>query len=223
MSEFAKLMRRKLAAARNHQRRSAGVWGVAALTVCGCVTGCAVHYRNPRTGHEHLFGLGQMRLATDSANTNWIAVTSGIRVPGLCLSVGRDHFGLTLGYLTQQRLAVISSAELPALISPTNSPALRLASGPDSIWALGHLRMRDAGSSRRHWAVVTGRALAGLGAGAGGGDTRFSLALDSRQAAVVQHENIQLELDQDAPLWPGFDLFGTTVSASEGINQPTKE
>ena len=189
--------------------------GFVAIAVIG-LSGCAVHYSNRQTGVEHLWGLGQLRLEKESAGmtSNWAAVTSGYRVPGLCLSVGRDHFGFTLGYLDRQRMAVVSTNQISDLQLPTNSVAGLSWREVNSRWAFGHLRMRGVGSPHRHWAIVTGKALAGLGAGVGGGDTSVSVALDSRQLAVVQDENVHLEFDQDAPRWPGFNLFATQVQAS---------
>lgn len=186
------------------------------LLILAGASGCAVHYSNPQTGAEHLWGLGQLRLEQESpaTNSNWAAVTSGYRVPGLCLSVGRDHFGFTLGYLDRQRLAVVSTNQIAELHTPTNSVAWLSSREVNSRWAFGHLRMRGVGSPHRHWAIVTGKALVGLGAGVGGGETSLGVAVDSRQLAVVQDENIHLEFDQDAPRWPGFDLFAAQVQAS---------
>lgn len=192
-----------------------GKWLVG-MMMLALTNSCAVHYSNPRTGAEHLWGLGQLRLEQESpvTNVNWTAVTSGCRVPGLCLSVGRDHFGFTLGYLDHQRLAVVCTNQIPELQLPTNSIAWLSARDVNSRWAFGHLRMRGVGSPHRPWALVTGKALAGLGAGMGGGDTSLGVVLDSRQLAMIQHGNVHLKFDQDAPRWPGFDLFATQVQAS---------
>src|SRR5688572_6110954 len=118
--------------------------GIAGFMLLGGASGCAIHYGNPRTGNEHLWGLGQLRLETQAAGTNgsWAAVASGHRVSGLCLEVGRDHFGFVLGYLDRQRLAVVSAAELPHLQPPTAMPAWLAPRNANARWAFGHLRMR---------------------------------------------------------------------------------
>ena len=79
----------------------------------------------------------------------------------------------------------------------------------------GHVR------SPRHYAIVTGKALAGLEASLGNGDNSLGLVLDGRQRAVVLDENIRLDFDQDAPRWPGFDLFAARVSSNPDNAKPS--
>jgi hypothetical protein len=188
-------------------------------------SGCAIHYQNPQTGAEQLWGLGQLRLRVESAGGDGqlAAVSSGCRVPGLCLDVGRDHFGFTLGYLDRQRLVVVSSNLTAALQTPTNSVAGMLAREVNSLWAFGHLHMRTVGRMDRHQAIVTGKALAGFGAGLGGNDSSLSLALDTRQSAVVAGENVQVDFDQDASRWPGFNLFTAKVQATHSSESTLTE
>ena len=188
-------------------------------------SGCAVHYGNPRTGAEHLWGLGQLRLQTESqaTNSNWAVVASGYRVPGVCLSVGRDHFGVTLGYLDRQQLVVLARDQIPGLYPPTNSLGRLWRHDANARWAFGHLRMRATGSTHRPKAIVTGWAVVGLVVGAGGGQTSAGLAMDSRQLALIQDENVHLEFDQHAPRWPGYDLFATQVQLLDEAMTPTNK
>lgn len=185
-----------------------------ALLLVGC-SGCALRYANPATGAEHLWGFGQLRMCVESQNpnANWAVVTTGCRVPGLCVSVGRDHFGLNLGYFNRQQLSVVSNDEIAMLQPPTNSLAGLWAREANSRWVFGWLRMQSVGASHRRLAVVTGRALAGLRMGAGSGDTSIGMFLDSRQMLRIHDEDVHLKFDQTARRWPGFDLFETRVVA----------
>jgi hypothetical protein len=166
--------------------------------------------------------LGQLRLATNRVGDQLVSVTTGSRVPGICLELGRDHFGLAFGYLGRQRLAVVDSNQAANVQPPSGSPAVRLGGESGTFWGFGHVRMKSVPSANRHYAIVTGKALAGLGARAGGGDTSIGFALATRQEGVVQNENMFVELDQtNAPHWPGFDLFTTHVHVS--VPNPTNE
>jgi len=204
--------------------RVAGVsLAVARVLLMVGLTGCAIHYSDRRTGTEHLWGLGQMQ-SSRSNNCEFATIVTGYRVPGLCLEIGRDHFGLTLGYLNRQQLAVVNTNATDAIQPPHATPPFLSRGITNGLWGFGHLRMRALPSSNHYYAIITGKAMAGFCAGAGGGDTALSLALDSRQAAVVLDENVHLEFDQDAPRWPGLDLFNTQVTevgTSESIHQTT--
>jgi hypothetical protein len=147
------------------------------------------------------------------------AVITGWRVPGLCLEIGRDHYGLSFGYLARQQLAVVSPDVVASLKHPKVSPRFLSNGNTNAPWAFGHLRMRGAGSPSHHHAIVTGKALAGLGAGLGDYDTSLGFVLDGRQRAVVVDENIQLDFDQDARRWPGCDLFEMKVISSIPTDQ----
>lgn len=177
-------------------------------------SGCAIHYADNRSGAEHLWGFGQLRVQKEATGGGLTAVTTGYRVPGLCLELGRDHFGFTFGYLDRQRLCVVRSNEVADLRFPTAWPAVCAGGETNALWAFGHLRSRSVPLNSRHVAIVTGKALAGFGAGVGGDDTSLGLVLDGRQCAVVLDPNAQLDFDQDAPRWPGFDLFSMRISSS---------
>lgn len=180
------------------------------------VSGCAVHYGDSRTGAEHLWGFGQLRLEEQMAGTNdnWAVVATGMRIPGLCLEIGRDHFGFTLGYLNREQLVVVSTKAADDVKYPDTALGVHLAGNTNSPWAFGHLQMRAVANPEHHYAIVTSKALAGLGASLGGHDNSLGFALDGNQRAVVLDENIRLDFDQDASRWPGFDLFAMHVAAS---------
>lgn len=194
-------------------------WAVLVCLVCS-TSGCAIHYRNAKTGSEHLWGLGQMRMETNSGSpaTQWASVTTGTRVPGLCLSVGPDHFGLSLGYRERQQMNLVSPEQVSQLEIPQRAWPKVTCSPINGRWTLGHARMRGPGSPRRHWTIVTGRACAGLGLAAGGGETGLQLGLASGRTAALQNTNVQVELDQKPSRWPGFDLFATEVRVAAEAN-----
>lgn len=172
-------------------------------------------------GTEHLWGFGQLRLQNQLAGSNHVAVVTGVRAPGLCLEIGRDHFGFTFGYLNRQRLEVVGTNVIESLRFPVTSPKIVSFGTIDAPWAWGHLKMRTVPSRTYRYAIITGKALAGIGAGLGNQDNNFGMVVDGRQRAVVLDENVHLNFDQDAPRWPGFDLFAMHVEAFTSIDTIT--
>lgn len=193
------------------------------------LTGCAIHYSDTRSGVEHIWGLGQLRMVhgptQDMAHppftNNLTALTTGVGIPGFCLETGRDHFGFSFGYLNRQRLAVVNKDAITNTLPPVTTPQFASICKTNAVWAIGHIRMRSVPSPTHHYAIITGKALAGLGASLGSQDNSLGLVLDGKQKAVVLDNNIALQMDQDAPRWPGFDLFNIQVKSSVA-NNPTQ-
>lgn len=197
------------------QMRQHEIWCI--LTFCGlavlCLQGCALHYFDTKTGVEHLWGVGQLRMESKSAGNGLIAVATGVNVPGLCLEIGRESYACTFGYLSRQRLAVVSTNAIGNLIPPVGTPPICFTGKANSPWGIGHLKMCTVPSPTHHYAIVTGKALAGLGASAGSHDNSLGFVLDGRQQVVVFDRNVQLDFEQHAAHWPGFDVFGLQVNA----------
>lgn len=189
-------------------RRLAGLLCLAALPA---LNGCAIHYANARDGRETIWGFGQLRLEAKPVGSNLVSITTGSRIPGLCLNVGRDQFGISFGYVVRQQLAVISSPDLAALRPPAGTVPL-LRSDTNALWALGRLRMKSPPGN--HQAFVTGKAVVGLAAQAGGRDGSLHLGLHSRQSVALPDASARFDFEQPARRWPGFDLFAMKVDAA---------
>lgn len=191
------------------------------ILIMPALSGCAIHYTDHQKGVEHLWGLGQLGLTVEPISNNLVRVTSGSRVPGVCIGIGHDHIGLSLGYIIRERLVVVETNTVTEPLRLDRSHAISRRNDADSVWGLGHLRLTSIPSTTRHQAIITGKALAGLAAHVGGGDTSLSVGLDGRQRLAMVGQNIGLEFDQDATRWPGFDFFAMRVesSAPEKPNQ----
>jgi hypothetical protein len=188
-------------------------------------TGCALHYNDNAKGTEHLWGFGQLRLQREPAGSNFVAIVTGVRAPGLVLEIGKDHFGLTLGYLERQRLELVSEDTSVHLSFPSVSPRIASFGETNAPWACGHLQMRTVPALTHHYAIMTGKSLVGLGANLGKQDNNFGIVMDGRQCAVLLDESIRLDLEQTSRRWPGFNLFTTDVRAagSDSFNQNNTE
>lgn len=182
------------------------------------LAGCAMRYSDNRAGVEHLWGLGQFQLQVRPLRTNLISVATGTRITGLCLELGRETVGLSLGCLVRQKLVVVSTEAALHELRPDASQAIVLGGGREGVWALGHVRLITVPWPRHHHAIITGKALAGVGAQTGGGGS-LTAGLDRRHRLEFADEHALLEVDQDMRLWPGFDLWTARVDFP-AQNQP---
>lgn len=175
------------------------------------LTGCAVNYSNPHTGAQHLWGLGQLGLKTDSVGEAWMSVTTGSRIPGLCMDFGPRHLGLSFGFLIRQETVVVETNRLPEIHGPERTLALPLHLDANSVWGLGHLKMKSVASTHGPRVVISGRALAGLSARLGGGDSSVRLGTQSQQRCVVLDQNIYLTFVGTNQNWPHFNFFKSAI------------
>lgn len=73
--------------------------------------GCGVHYYDARTGTEHLWGLGHLRMRVQPPADGIQAVVKGVQTTGAKIGVGTDEYGLMVGYDNRRMVYV----------SPTNA------------------------------------------------------------------------------------------------------
>ncbi len=181
-----------------------------------------MRYSDSRNGAEHLWGFGNLRLSCVT-NSSLATVVTGCRVPGICIEIGSENFGLSLGWLERQRLQVVNQQSAGAVMIPGATPRFLSHAGSDGIWALGHLKMRTVPAPEHHYAIVTGRALAGIGGDAGPGERGFGAGLNHGQRTEVIDENVRVDLDMRASRWPGFDYFSAEVSAATPMDLKTNK
>ena len=71
-----------------------------------CVQGCAVHYFDSKTGTEHLWGFGHMKMAVQPSNEGVRAVVKGTQTLGVGLGLGHEDYYLSAGWNNQRMLKV---------------------------------------------------------------------------------------------------------------------
>jgi hypothetical protein len=69
-------------------------------------TGCAVHYYYKKTGVEHLWGFGHMKMAVQPSSEGVRAIVKGTQTLGLGLGLGREEYSLSAGWNDQRILKV---------------------------------------------------------------------------------------------------------------------
>lgn len=181
-------------------------------------SGCALDYQNSRSGQEHLWGLGQFQFSTNWINTDLGTVTTGSQIPGLCMQLGANHFGFSFGYTIRQETVVVDLPQLGATRPIDQDGAIHWGLTKEGVWGFGHLSLKSVPGNQGHHAVISGRALAGLGLRAGAKDNSITLALDQHQQTSIFNENMQITFDQDASSWPGFNFFAMQIKATTLAN-----
>lgn len=100
-------------------------------------TGCSVHYYDDKTGTEHLWGIGHMKMkivnASDKTKTQ--AVLVGLKTVGLRLDLAPTTSGLSLGF-DDTRSAIILDSATPLKIQTDSGEPFTLQLGTPPPWAV---------------------------------------------------------------------------------------
>lgn len=95
------------------------------ITICilflfTLVSGCAIHYYDPETGTEHLWGIGHMRMKVGEANEGARAIVAGTDTLGMAAgSAAYDRY-IALGWQRLSRLQVVGEDTTVRLEWPTS-------------------------------------------------------------------------------------------------------
>jgi len=180
--------------------------GTAGLLLPFILSACAFHYSNSKTGTEALLGVGGFRVQTNQVTKELQSVVAGSVIPGLCIGVGPDHFGISLGYLKREHLFIVNSTD-PSGGARQSRFALPLGSqDPSGGLGLGFMSLRRPARDSHYECIIAARALAGVAFQAGAG-TSATAGLQSQQTTVVRSEDLELTLGSTNSVWPYFDYF----------------
>lgn len=83
-----------------------GVTGLAAATL----SGCAFHYRDAKSGTEHIWGIGHMKLKVAAPNEGLQAVVHGTDVFGFSVGKAGQHAYLTTGWHRLEFIEVVNDS-----------------------------------------------------------------------------------------------------------------
>ena len=75
-----------------------------------CLTvgsGCAIHYYDPKTGTEHIWGIGHMKMKVASENEGLQAVVRGTNTVGLSVGMADNQNYISIGWQQLQGLTVV--------------------------------------------------------------------------------------------------------------------
>jgi hypothetical protein len=119
-----------------HSRKSPGSRFLG-IICCALVliTGCSVRYYDKKSGTEHLWGFGHLKMRAvpqrgdqPPFTNGTMAFVTGVRTLGLNLGAGEDFAGLAAGWDSRSRLVIKTEDSQFYLLWPTNT-----------IWP-GHLK-----------------------------------------------------------------------------------
>src|SRR5262245_14630419 len=107
--------------------RSCQRW-LAALLAALVLPGCAIHYYDPNSGTEHLWGFGHLKMRAGTAGAespvptnSVVAFVTGQQTLGLSLAAGRERGGLVAGWDSNSRVMITAEDAQFHLMWPSNS------------------------------------------------------------------------------------------------------
>ncbi len=80
------------------------------MLASAALTGCALHYYDTRSGTEHVWGVGHMKMKVSPPNEGVQAVVKGTETLGLSLAAGQEDYHIDLGWDYRRRIVVASNA-----------------------------------------------------------------------------------------------------------------
>jgi hypothetical protein len=112
----------------NLTRRSFDSRLAAMIWVLALTASCSVHYYDQKSGTEHLWGFGHMRMRAvprwgdEPPFTNAVmAFATGVRTLGLHVGAGEEFGGLVAGWDSRSRMVIASEHAHFCLFWPTNA------------------------------------------------------------------------------------------------------
>ena len=83
---------------------------LAGFAISSLLTGCAVHYFDPKSGTEHLWGFGHLKMKALPSNEGLQAIVKGTETLGLNLAAGPDDYHIGVGWNYYRRMDISSNA-----------------------------------------------------------------------------------------------------------------
>ena len=93
--------------------------GLAAAILGGVGPGCAIHYYDPKTQTEHLWGFGHMAMKVSEPSEGVRAVVRGVDTIGLGVGSLPGHGYLAAGWQSVRRLEIVDENTAVRLEWPT--------------------------------------------------------------------------------------------------------
>lgn len=85
------------------------------------LSGCAIHYRDAKTGAEHIWGLGHLAIKATSPENSQQAIITQSTLSGISLGIEECKANLTLGWDSRQRIVVYDDNTLISVVRPNNA------------------------------------------------------------------------------------------------------
>ena len=90
------------------------------LVLAGVFSGCAVHYFDKKTGAEHIWGIGHMKMKMAPEEEGVQAIVRGTDVLGVSMGSADQQAYLTFGWHRIQRLDIVTESTAVRLEWPNS-------------------------------------------------------------------------------------------------------
>lgn len=84
------------------------------------LSGCAIHYRDAKTGAEHIWGFGHLAIKATSPEDSKQAVITQSTLSGISLGIEECKANVVLGWNSQQRIEIHDDNTLISVVRPNN-------------------------------------------------------------------------------------------------------
>ena len=81
-----------------------------AITAVTLLSGCAVHYYDTKSGTEHLWGFGHLKMKVTPQSEGVQAVVKGVETLGFNLAAGKEDYHIGVGWDYRRRIDISSNA-----------------------------------------------------------------------------------------------------------------
>jgi len=111
---------------------------------CLMFTGCAIHYFDTKTGTEHIWGFGHMKMKAAPKEEGLQAIVRGTDVLGLSMGSADNQAYLTLGWHNIQRIDIVAESTAVRLEWPNSDFVnVRIGSEFPGIPSEPHLNQKE--------------------------------------------------------------------------------
>ena len=133
-------------------------------------------------------------------------------VPGVCIEVGRQRFGINLGGLVEEQSTILDADNPNPVDAQIQCRIIRPWGESESAWNFGWQQTYLIQKYQNKLASSEGTASWGVNLGVGGLSSNFSMGYSSKQRTLLFAGDGHLSIDQDAQNWKGFNLYNASVA-----------
>lgn len=99
-------------------RPTTATLGLLGLSV---LSGCGIHYYDAKTGTEHLWGFGHLRMRVQPPDEGVQAVVKGYSIAGAKVGGSQEDYGISVGYDSRRIILITATNAAFGLEWPTAS------------------------------------------------------------------------------------------------------
>lgn len=122
------------------------ICGLGLLLFAGALHGCAIHYYDPDTEAEHIWGIGHMVMKASAPKEGHRALVRGTDVAGVTLGSSNEGGYFVVGWEKRQRIEIIDSNTAVRLEWPKGD-LFNVRVGSEGPYSIGEAKPKSGGVS----------------------------------------------------------------------------